>query len=244
MGDHETDRAPVVYRACSLSGARLRVREDLSPEWFASVLEASGSAPKHSRLDLPDGTPCHAKVYRPRPSHGILRRLRSRRAVREGRGYRAFRSVDLPVVPLLAYGERRRLGLLVHGYVFTEEIPAPTVAEAWRTSPDPDLLGRTARFLGRIHTSGLSHGDARTRNFLVTDHGLVAFDLASWSAARPRYRRKDVARLLAAVAALTGDRSSDSALIAAYRDAAPELGMRDEEVVELSKVPQKHPTRA
>jgi tRNA A-37 threonylcarbamoyl transferase component Bud32 len=232
------------FLSLTLSGTRILAREDVPDDWLRTVLERVETAPKHSSLALPDGTECHLKRYRRRPSHGILRRLRPGRAGREGRGYLAFRRAGISTVPLVAYGEKRRLGLLQRGFIVTERIPAPSVAEAWRASPRPELVVELARSLGRIHAAGLTHGDPRARNFLDADSGLLVFDLPSWGPCRPKARARDVAKLLSSVVVMTGESGSGRGLLAAYRESSPPLRLSDEDLVALSKRTGKHSPRA
>jgi tRNA A-37 threonylcarbamoyl transferase component Bud32 len=227
-----------------VTGMKLRVREGLPREWFPALLAHLETAPKHSRFTLPDGTNCFAKIYRRRPSHSIFRRMLPGRAMREGRGFLEFRRAGLPTVPLLAFGEKRSLGLFDLGLVLTVLVPAPTVADAFTEADGPALLTDSAEFLGKIHRAGLCHGDPRARNFIAGASGLLAFDLASYGPCRPKNQAEDVVRLLSSALVLSPDPDLSADLLASYREAGPALDVPDAVILERARSEGVRPCRA
>jgi tRNA A-37 threonylcarbamoyl transferase component Bud32 len=160
------------------------------------------------------------KVYNRRQKHGLIRRLRSARSMREAAGYLAFAQAGLAAPDLLLWSELRRFGLLERGVIVTAWVASPTVAEALVSGEDHSLLSVTAAALARIHRAGLAHGDPRTRNFLATPEGPMAFDLCSWGRLTEQSRTWDLTKFLGSSVVLVGDESIAAALLEAYERAA------------------------
>lgn len=217
--DRTARPAPHVLSDLAVDGDRLRVDAGLPGDWAQTLWREIAARPGPRAVaarPLPDGGEAMVKVYHRRKAHGLLRRLRPGRALREGRGYEQFARLNLPIPRLLLYGEHRPRGLHAWGVVVTARIDAPTVAEACDAARDPDLLRATIALLASTHNAGLSHGDAVTRNVLATRPVPTLFDLASWGRADRRSRDNDLVRLLGSVTRLGASRDECAALLAHY----------------------------
>jgi tRNA A-37 threonylcarbamoyl transferase component Bud32 len=192
-----------------------RLGDEVAVERFEQALpglrpSAAGADPQRAAEPAP-GNPLHVgpvavvKIVRTRPAHSWLRRLRASRCVHEGRGYQAYARRGLRTPNLVAYGEERRRGLFVRGFVATQRVAARTVAEACAERPDASRLFATAEELAILHRAGVCHGDPRLRNFLDTRPRPLALDLASWSSMSHRALRQDVIRFVGSVLLLTKD---------------------------------------
>lgn len=201
-------------------GVRLHLVTDISADWIPAMWQecVNGSTDRTSRWKLPDefDITVFVKVYRRRPSHGLLRRLLPGRALHEGRGYVEFSNRGIHTVPLIAWGEERHWGLLERGVVVTRAIEANTVEEEFSNSEDTELLFATAEQLARIHVAGLAHGDPLVRNFLATQPTPTPFDLPSWSRLSRSSQFKDLIRFLGSVAGLTDCLELNRNLLARY----------------------------
>lgn len=106
-----------------------------------------------------------------------LRRYLGRsRVCKEWKSLMHFAALGIPTPPLVAYGERRVLGLFRRGAVVTEQVDqAPSLAEL-AARGDPRIRDR--RWLGclleqiasntrRLHAGRFAHGDLNWRNILV-----------------------------------------------------------------------------
>ena len=215
--------APQQLTDLTVDGDRLRVDAELPVAWIEGLWREIGAAPRGRSVSVrpcPRGSQqtgeAMVKVYHRRPAHGLLRRLRPGRALREGRGYEEFARLGLPIPRLLAYGEHRPRGLHAWGLVVTARVPAPTVAEACAEGLDLDLLRGVLALIASLHNAGLAHGDAVTRNVLATHPVPTLFDLASWRRADRRTRDVDLERLLGSSMRLGADRDTCAALLAHY----------------------------
>jgi tRNA A-37 threonylcarbamoyl transferase component Bud32 len=131
-----------------------------------------------------------------RPNQPLGKRLKSSRAVAEGRGYHAFAAADVPTPRLFLFGEQSRLRPRAGGVVVTERVRGRNAAHLWIATPDPDLGARVARMLARIHAADLVHGDAAMRNFVLVDGREYAVDLPGWSEWTRDGAERDLARFL------------------------------------------------
>ena len=192
-------------------GARLFAQRGLPASWVSRLWDevASGdfrhverAAPEHA-----GGGVVVVKAYRRRAVHGFVRRLRAGRAAREAAGYRAFAERGLVSVDLLAWGERRRRALLELGFVVTRRLEVGTLADRYLHDFDVAPIAAAFAQLMRIHAAGVTHGDARMRNYLDTRPEPIAFDLASWRVASADAITRDLATFLGSALLLTGDES-------------------------------------
>jgi tRNA A-37 threonylcarbamoyl transferase component Bud32 len=174
------------------------------------------------------------KVYVSKRRGDLPRRLKRSRAAHEGSGYLVFARAGIPVVPLLFWGEKRRLALFETGAVATLHMPADTVAQAFRKTSDDDLLKRAAAALGAIHRAGLAHGDPRVRNFLADGPLPTVIDLASWSRFSPRSQQNDLMRFLASAALLTGEIKKTEILLDIYINEGRPLPVTREKLLETA----------
>lgn len=201
-----------VFRKVSVGQGKLLVAECVDDNWLHAFYDEIGS-----NADDDAGTVSGAKAgpagigqvyvkrYRYRPGHSLVRRLGPNRARREGAGYRAFARKGIPTPRLLVYGDTRKTGLFVKGLVATAMLDAVNLVDHYRTTGEEEMIVAAARFLAHIHTSGLAHGDACLRNYLVSGSSAMALDLPSWS----RFTRKawlnDLTRFLGSGLKLTSD---------------------------------------
>ncbi len=210
--------------------------------WLAAGVEeaaagaALGDLPagegRHHLVRVVAGVRAMVKVYNRRGKHGVVRRLRAGRSVREARGYAAFGRAGIRTPRILMWGERRRWWLLHEsGVIVTEMVDAVTVAEAVKAGGGGvEWLEGCARELAVIHGACLAHGDPRTRNFLaVEDEGSgraggsgcapMAFDLCSWGRLTEKSREWDLVQMVGSAMALTGDAGVGEAMVRAYEGA-------------------------
>jgi hypothetical protein len=193
----------------------------------AAVRMARAGGGRPEALDLPGGGRAALKVYKVRRMMPITHRLRPSRAVREARGLREASRRGLPCVPLLAFGERRVLGLVDFGFIATRWIEAPPCHRAFRETRDRRILESVVDELVAMHRAGLVHGDASLRNWLWTPPRLHVLDLPSWGRFGWAGQWKDLVRLLASVHFLTGGGSETESVLARYLDAGlPDPGDR------------------
>ncbi len=223
-------------RARSIDGTRVWVDWQLDDEWAAGLWRTIAANDHDDFLhpELPGGGSAVVKIYRRRPKHGLLRRLRAGRAEREGNGYVAFNRRSVPTVKLLMFGEARRAGLHEWGAVVTRREDVPTVAEAFAADGDVERLRATAQLLAGIHAAGLTHGDALTRNFLAASPRPIAFDLASWGWRKRSARTEDMVRFLGSITASAG-RDVAADVLAHYRGWAADLPDADDELLDAAE---------
>lgn len=184
---------------------------------------------RHYLIRTIGGRRASVKVYNRRAGHGLLRRMRPGRSILEAAGYFAFAQAGLPTARLLVWAEERRAGLWQRGVIATELVDAPTVAEA--AGAQPELIEDAARLLARIHRAGLAHGDARTRNFLATREGVVAFDLEHWAALGAGLAERDLADLLGSALRVTADEAAVVRALAAYAAGGGAAALTEEDAV-------------
>lgn len=116
-----------------------------------------------------------------RPSDALGKRLRTSRAVREGRGLRAFAAAGLPVPRLLAFGEQPKWKPRAGALVVTEKLPGHDASWTLQRHLRADLVAAVAGALGTIHARGFVHGDAALRNFLPLESGMHVVDVPRWA---------------------------------------------------------------
>jgi len=217
----------IIYSKLRVDQAQLNLAEGVSEEWARTLvaLLVKREPMGVMRYMAPPGWTGETavKVYTPRPKHGILRRLRTGRAAKEGAGYMAFTERGLSVPTLLLWGESRRWGLLKFGIVVTLWVDAPSVAEAYTSSQQEELLFSTAEELAQIHRAGLAHGDPYTRNFLATHPRPMPLDLTSWSRFGKASQLTDLIRFAGSVIKLTDDPNQAKAMLLHYERFGPQL---------------------
>ncbi|PCJ14662.1 MAG: hypothetical protein COB10_03410 [Planctomycetota bacterium] len=226
----------IPHKQHHFDGVRLQLATGFDAEWIPAMWKecVTGTTQRTSRWQLPDeyGTAVFVKVYRRRPSHGLLRRLLPGRAQREGLGYIEFSNRGIDTIPLLAWGEERYWGLWERGVVVTKAVDAKTVEEEFSTSEDTELLFDTSEQLARIHGVGLSHGDPLVRNFLATRPVPTPFDLPSWSRLSRSSQRRDLIRFLGSIASLTGCLEMTADLLSRYSEQMAHLPQSEEDLLE------------
>lgn len=223
------------YKHHHFDGVRLRLAPGIGDDWIAAMWKecVTGTTKRISRWQLPEenGITVYVKVYRRRPSHGLLKRLKPGRAQREGAGYIEFASREIEVLPLLAWGEERHWGLWERGVVVTKAVDARTVEAEFLSTDDTDLLFDTAQQLARIHAADISHGDPLARNFLATRPVPTPFDLPSWSRLTRASQHKDLIRFLGSMANLTGCLELTRDLLSRYTDLMDNLPANEKDLL-------------
>ncbi len=156
-------------------------------------------------------------------SRGIAEAVKSllvrSRPMAEWRASRALEAAGIPSVRVLLSGERRSRGVLVEGWLVTEEIPGGEAVVPYLTrhfagqARDPRrraFLGALARLLRRFHDAGFAHGDLHGGNLLVLgppeDPEIRVLDLHTVRTGRrpgPRGRRANLAKLLHSLSTAT-----------------------------------------
>ena len=234
-------------------GSRVEVHQSMRgrvPEIFAAFQVPGGFPVARSRTTRTDrlefhGLPIHLK--RTRLPLGVALRAALRNSfVRPSRAEREFRALetlsghagDLAPMPV-AFGERRRLGLLRESFLATLTVPAAETL-APRHLADRDALGSLGRFLGRLMAAGFCHGSLYARNvlalpgreFRVVDLDRARFfgtpdrassrraaafdrDLARLDASLPGLTRTARLRILSAISPLPRDRVVRRRMVAA-----------------------------
>lgn len=218
------------FRPSTRSGCSLWSR-GVPEEWLAKTCDlALGSNQRRFVMDGPRGPAgpqAFVKIVRRRPGHGVVHRLKRSRATLEAEGYLAFGRAGIPIPPLLAIGERRRLGLFELGFVATERVDAPDAAVLAASDPHGAAVMKVAVTLAKIHAAGLVHGDPLLRNFLLCapppesedagdDLGVLPIDLGGFGAATRDARRRDLIRLLGSVLFHTDDMDQASSALSRY----------------------------
>lgn len=129
---------------------------------------------------------------------------------------------------LLAFGERRRLGLLHDSFLFTRALDARPLDERLRGERDDAArrrwLGALGELVGGLHARGFVDRDLHLRNVLATAEGTLAKIDSAFGAIVPRWRRgaarrRDLDDLLADLAAVTTE-SERAAFLRVYGAAA------------------------
>ncbi|QNN22500.1 hypothetical protein HED60_09525 [Planctomycetales bacterium ZRK34] len=92
-------------------------------------------------------------------------------AGREAMLARRLTAVGIPVAPVLAFGERRVMGVPVEGYIITEAIDGPDMTHAL-AEYDPMARRRVwqaaGRLIGRLHAQGFFQV-VRTKDLIISD---------------------------------------------------------------------------
>lgn len=97
--------------------------------------------------------------------------FRSSLAAREARGFAVVSSLDIPVVKVLAFGERRFCGHLIDAFFVTRYEEGCETLLFFVEHPEERatllaLLRENIKFLAKLHLAGFTHGGAHPRNFL------------------------------------------------------------------------------
>lgn len=201
----------------SLDGFRLHIAPGVSGSWVGKIIRGLDTLPRanrahHRRMGLVNlpfdsssgsgfvkvyhhTSPRHQKWRRRAP----IQRLRRRYADHEGQALRHLDAAGVPVPGLLFYGEEWRLGIRHRGVVVSQAVTGPTLFEVLNRRLEDRWLEAYPRLLARIHESGLSHGDAYSRNFLVDRSRLMAIDLEN---SRPLTRKKRSSDLVAMISSI------------------------------------------
>ena len=92
-------------------------------------------------------------------------------AAREAVGFAVTKALGIPVVEVLAYGEKRRFLRLVEAYFVTRFEEGTQTFAKLKDKPEcrellMELLRRDIARLGTLHAAGYIHGGAHPRNFL------------------------------------------------------------------------------
>jgi len=242
--DSQADENPFTvwsdtFRNVTIGQAKLIVAEGVDDQWVDGLWNAPGADAEDDagsaagekivhRQRGHDSVECagpagidrvYAKRYRVRAGHSILRRLGPNRARREGAGHRAFAEKGIPTPRLLVYGDTRKAGLFVEGIVATVVLDAANLIEHYRSTGEKEMIWEATRFLARIHTGGLAHGDACLRNFVVSGSSAMALDLPSWSRLSRKAWLNDLTRFFGTGLKLTADKDFVSHLMDAYHEA-------------------------
>ena len=217
---------------------RLKVADGVPHSWMQEVIGQLEDLPRDPRtperrmgvVDGPVGiarcrafvkvvshtSPRHHKWRRRVP----VQRLRPRYASHEGQALQQLAAAGIPVPRLLFYGEEWRMGIRNRGVVATELLQAPTLSDVVTAGRGTAWLEPYSRALARIHATGLSHGDAHSKNFLVQDHGLVAIDLENSRCLTHKKRLSDLASMVSSVLEHTDSKILAAMALELYRPAA------------------------
>jgi tRNA A-37 threonylcarbamoyl transferase component Bud32 len=107
----------------------------------------------------------------------------------------------IPTARVLAWGERRRLGMLLSSFIVTREVPGSMdlqrfALSRWRRLPPSErravyeeLSSQLVRQLQHAHARRFFHQDLKWRNLLVRETAEGAFELYWIDAPRARVRR-------------------------------------------------------
>ena len=141
---------------------------------------------------------------------------------------RAFRSAyhlelaGIPGARPVAFGDRRRLGMLVGSYLLTKEIPYALPLDKSRNC-SPAVLREVGRLLGRLHKEGFRQFDPKPSNILIDPRGaahLVDMDgIRFVTRVAPKAAQKDLDRFLARLVLAPADRDL---FVGSYREALGE----------------------
>jgi len=122
----------------------------------------------------------------PRPWRQLPMLLRAARphtaAGREATMIAALRAADMPVARVVSWGQRRVLGVPIEGYILTEAVHGPSLAQALAEAAPAErrrLFGDAGRLMGRLHAAGFFH-IVRTKDVIVADQ--TNADEPLWSA--------------------------------------------------------------
>lgn len=112
-----------------------------------------------------------------------------------------LRAIGIPTARVLAWGERRRFGMLQSSFVVTREVPDSVdlqrfALSRWRRLPRAqrravydELSRQLVRQLQRAHARNFFHQDLKWRNLLVRETAEHALELYWIDAPRARVRR-------------------------------------------------------
>ena len=159
------------------------------------------------RCDLPDGGSVYFKRYVYPQGHGFDFWLRPAKSAVECWAYSRLHALGIPTLDVVAFGERRRFGMLRAGCIVTRGIVdvvdlatfAETVWCHWprlrRRQAAHAIAGRLLMQARKVHQSGLFHHDLKWRNLLIDPSGdpesLVWID-APRASTMPGRRRRGV----------------------------------------------------
>jgi hypothetical protein len=169
-------------------GSRVEIHPDLRgrvPDLFASWAGLEGSPVTRSRTTRTDRVVCagldiHLKHTRLPlwTALGAVFRNSLFRCSRAEREYRALLALPPDLAPIpVAFGERRRGGLLRESFLATLTVPGAQPLAVHHLA-GRDGAERLGRFLGRLRAAGLLHGSLFARNVLaLPDGGFRVLDL-------------------------------------------------------------------
>jgi len=127
--------------------------------------------------------------------------LRPARTTVEAYAAGRLHTLGIPTARVIAWGERRRLGMLLSSFIVTLEVPDSMDLERfalsrWRRLPAAErravydvLSSQLVRQLQRAHVRHFFHQDLKWRNILVQETGAGALKLCWIDAPRARVRR-------------------------------------------------------
>ncbi len=75
------------------------------------------------------------------------------------------------------YGKKTILRIKICELIVVNYIEGQNILEIFRTSGDAQWIFRAAKFLSKIHCSGLTHGDCMLHNFFYDGEKILALDL-------------------------------------------------------------------
>lgn len=158
-------------------------REDFSEQWASILKETGGSGPSENAfyqtrfknvclLTVPSAEGGFRVAFKTARENRFLRYLfRPSLAVREARGFEVAASLGIPVVDVLALGEKRCCLKLIRAYIVTRFEENVESMLYFKDHPEQrDVLMRLLKDnivrLAKLHAAGYIHGGAHPRNFL------------------------------------------------------------------------------
>ena len=146
-------------------------------------LMSSSPATKCYRISLPDSETVFFKRYVYPKKFWLEFWMRPGKAAVETWAYRQLRALGIPTLEVVAFGERRILGMLIATFLVTREVPATQTlitfaTGAWSGMPAPEqrrvyreLAGQLLAQLRTAHQGRFFHHDLKWRNILVLQEG-------------------------------------------------------------------------
>jgi tRNA A-37 threonylcarbamoyl transferase component Bud32 len=154
----------------------------------------------------------------------LSRRFLWHRARREWRNLGLQERLGVAAAKRVAFGERRRSGVLRAAVLVTEAIPGAAPLDEWLRDGKggPSIAGQAGRYVARMHLAGFAHGDLNARNLLLSGPEPEIRNVDSgrghplpWAGRLTRHHVRDVAPLVLAFRVLRDDQAAE-AMVAAY----------------------------
>jgi hypothetical protein len=147
------------------------------------LISSSWTSTKCYRTSLGDGSVVYFKRYAYPRKFWLEFWMRPGKAAVETWAYGRLHELGIPTLDVLAFGERRRLGMLMATFIVTREVPdtqelGAFAIEVWSRMPEKErravyrqISGKLVEQLRTAHEHRFFHHDLKWRNILIRRKG-------------------------------------------------------------------------